>query len=74
MWIESMLPPPGETVAPKEFDSGSYQDYCKNSRSDLAQQVHSTELEILKQALHNQEAQTKTMQLMMQQMQQANHD
>ena len=69
-----MLPPPGETVAPKMFSSEEYQDYCRTSGSDLGHQAFSVELEILKQALHNQEAQTKTMQLMMQQMQQANQE
>ena len=74
VWIESMLPAPGETVAPKEFSAESYQEYCQNSRSDLGVQAHSLEFEMLKAALKNQEAQTKTMQYMMQQMQRANED
>ena len=27
-WIESMLPSPGQTVAPKKFSAESYIDYC----------------------------------------------
>ena len=74
MWIESMLPPPSVADAPppKEFNAGDYQDYCKNSNSDLAHQAHSVELEILKQAMASQEAQTRTMQLMMEKMIEAN--
>ena len=74
MWIESMLPPPGQTVAPKEFCAKSYIDYCQNSASDLAHQARNNELKILKQALENSEAQTRTMERMMKQMQKANHD
>ena len=71
-----MLPPPGESEAPppKEFNAGDYQDYCKNSGSDLAHQAHSVELEILKQALATQEAQTRTMQHMMEKMMEANRE
>ena len=78
MWIESMLPPPGMTVAPKKFCAESYINYCQNSASDLAHQVRNEELKILKHALENQEAQTRTMremmQKMMQKMQKANQD